>query len=334
MSIEKKNLFQAKEGEAISVTLRLSNGSAQEQFTVELMNIGAGIRRIERVSADGSTELLTLSYADPSAYLTNGSLAGLTIGPNAGRIPAENGLAANEGENQLHGGPHHLAARLWQLESLREGGEGPCASFVTEQADGLDGWPGNRRYRVTYTLSSPGILTIRYEATTDRPSYINMTNHTYWRMEGLSALFIRADSVCVNDESFLPVRISDAASFFTSLSPSLRPLSAHPAYGREIPFELPLNNGFILAKEGTSLQPAACLAYRDKKPVSVYTDAPALVAYTGDYLDGEALLPDKSRSFPRVALALEAQDMPTLLPRKLTTEKEPFSRMIQYHLSC
>ncbi len=339
-------------GEKVSlITMQTELGSGLS-LKVSLISKGAGIRSISLIK-DGKERLLTLSYNDPSEYIKNPSLAGLTIGPNAGRLPAENGLVPNEGRNQVHGGAHNISTHYWSLKKLEQDPQGAChAIFETEQADGIDGWKGNRKYTASYSLSPGGILNISLRAETDSPTYINMTNHAYWLMEGLK-LFVPADEICLNREDFLPIER----------------VSSHPLLKDPIPLCEPLNNGYILKGEITGQKPsnndvglrgeapdsggalkdeasgsditlrgesqalrkAALLSYEEPSVnIELFTDAPALVIYTGDYLDNEAELLNGLVSRPRIAVALEAQDMPSLMERKETTPSSPFSRLIQY----
>ncbi|MCR4656628.1 MAG: hypothetical protein K5770_10425 [Lachnospiraceae bacterium] len=319
MIIRKKELFKTAAGDTVcSVTLC---SDTKRGVLAEFISLGAGIRRLSYIEEGGNENLLTLSYKDFREYGKNSSLAGLTIGPNAGRIPAENGLSANEGRNQLHGGLHNLSSMVWQIEELSENRDFCEAVFCASQPDGLDGWPGNRSYRASYRLKEDGSLTISYFAETDRDTYINMTNHTYWLMNEAS-LKLNAGKICINREDFLPVDIGDIPQVIPGYKP-----------GDDIPLSAPLNNGFILNRTGEKEknEPDAVLKlFNGKFNVDMYTDAPAIVVYTGDYLDDKTELLDNTVSSPHSALALEAQDMPTVLPKVLTKPGSPFRRTIRF----
>ncbi len=310
--------------------------------------MGAGIRKISAYFPDRAERLLTLSYKEISEYKTNDSLAGRTIGPNSGRLPAKAGiipgktaferirsrvtcfedgsLLSNGDELQLHGGPHNLSGINWKVFEIVEERDYCEAVFTTAQENGLDGWSGQRNYRVSYRLTSAGEITISFYADTDRPAYFNLTNHTYWLMEGLS-LSVSGEKFCMNDEGFLPVKITAP------------PYKKNRESGfLEIPCCEILNNGFILSDEKQKVRewnksPVACLAYPDLC-VRLFTDAPALVVYTGDYLDSDAILSDGSVSSPRTAVALEAQEMPSLQNTEPTLPGHPFRRMIRFDFSA
>jgi len=326
----------------ISVTAAAENG-----LQAEFLSLGACIRKVSLRLNNEEEKVLTLSYKGIDQYFKCDSCAGMTIGPNAGRIPAINGLIANEGVNQIHGGSHNLTTHNWELMSIEETPTACTIKFFTAQTDGIDGWPGNRRYQVLYTLDDTGWLSITYRAETDCKTYFNMTNHTYWNLTGESShgfdqiLNVPSDLVCMNDENFLPVATQSCDSFFTSLQ---RPR----LHKDHIPLGPSLNHSFFLRTASASrgftqtahmhetarMHQAASL--RDPATgitLKMMTDAPALVVYGGDYLSkGIPLLGDQV-SMPYCAVALEAQEMPALTGFKFTTPEKPFIRRIRFHIS-
>ena len=141
-------------------------------LTVSVLALGGALQKIAISDENGQERPLALGFPYPEPYESLVCYAGATLAPNAGRIRGgrlclpgvEYALVPNDGPNQLHGG----------------------ASLVLRaaQPDGLDGWPGNRAYQARYTLSDDNRLTIEYEARTDRPTYFNLSNHTYWNLSG------------------------------------------------------------------------------------------------------------------------------------------------------
>lgn len=319
----------------ISITVIAENG-----LTAEFLSLGACIRKIALQQDSGEEKVLTLSYADINQYDHCNSCAGMSIGPNAGRVPAVNGLTANEGPNQIHGGSHNLTTHNWELKSVKQDVEACTVTFSTSQTDGTDGWPGNRSYQVLYTLEETGWLTITYRAETDRRTYINMTNHTYWNLTGEASqafrqiLTVPSDLVCVNDENFLPSSSQSCNDFFRALQ---RPRM----HKDHIPLGPSLNHGFFLrtaalrnSTQTERIHPAASLC----DPLTgitlkMTTDAPALVVYGGDYLENKIPLLGGQFSMPYCAVALEAQEMPTVGSCSDTTPEKPFVRRIRFHIS-
>ena len=261
--------------------------TARSGITAEFMSLGACIRKVALLSPEGRERVLTLSYAGYSSYPGCGSYAGMTVGPNAGRIPASDGLTANDGPNQLHGGFHNLSMLNWKLVN------------ITDDFD---------RCSVTYTVS-------------DKRTYINMTNHTYWLLDSSEScisskrLRIHADRICINDSGFLPV--------------SIIPLT-HPYGDDTVSLDSNWNNGFILRGPVHTLRPAAePYDAETRTGICISTTSPAATLYTGDYLKrGEKLL--GGSSFPHCAAAIEPQEIPSVMERTYTSPEHPFYRHIRF----
>ena len=295
--------------------------TARSGITAEFMSLGACIRKVALLSPEGRERVLTLSYAGYSSYPGCGSYAGMTVGPNAGRIPASDGLTANDGPNQLHGGFHNLSMLNWKLVNITDTFDRCSVTYTVSQPDGTDGWPGNRIYRVTYTLTEPGTIDIELSAVSDKRTYINMTNHTYWLLDSSEScisskrLRIHADRICINDSGFLPV--------------SIIPLT-HPYGDDTVSLDSNWNNGFILRGPVHTLRPAAELYDTETRTgICISTTSPAVTLYTGDYLKrGEKLL--GGSSFPHCAAAIEPQEIPSVMERTYTSPEHPFYRHIRF----
>ncbi|MBR4706785.1 MAG: hypothetical protein IKP29_01885 [Pseudobutyrivibrio sp.] len=298
--------------------------SKDEYIEIEVMSLGAGIRRISYVNtALGVVKLLTLSYDDIAESCHNDSLAGLTIGPNAGRLKAKEditfvdgddtltiNLPANEdGYKQIHGGEHNLAKRNWEFDGVTEIDGGIEVRFSTKQEDGLDGWPGNRKYEIRYRICDNGRFEISLSGITDKTTYINMTNHTYWLRDGLN-LKINAYKMVENQGDFLPIGMTEVVSMY-------------------IDSNAVLNNAFLINED-----PAAKLTYSDiPLTITMSTDAPAVVVYTGDYLDNTSVLYNKKTCSPGCAIALEPQEFYPCTDTKLTCKDKNFKRIIALHFT-
>lgn len=158
---------------------------------VELSTFGAAIQNIALRHESGWRSIV-LSYKDEEALCASGSYAGRTLAPNAGRIRGgaldicgrKHSLAPNDGQNQLHGGKHNLSFTDWDVEKLEEAPDYVKLCFTAMQPDGLDGFPGNRRYYVSYVIEDTNWIRIVYRAESDQPTYVNLSNHTYWNLAG------------------------------------------------------------------------------------------------------------------------------------------------------
>ncbi len=338
-------------------------------MVVSITALGAAIQKIAITDKNGNLKPITLGFENIEQYERCNCYAGATLGPNAGRI--RNGrlpvnqhvrqLTLNERSSQLHGGINNLSACLWQVESFSCGLESASILLSASQPHGLDGYPGNRVYYTRYTLEDTNWLTIEYRAETDVPTYINMSNHTYWNLTGdfsrpalEQELQIFANSVCMNDQDHLPVDIVPVADTVFDFR-RIRPIksAAHSlssaVYLEQLEIGRGYNNAYILNKNHafrtlrsvnhTMPLKKACIL-RDPETgltLKMLTDAPALVLYSGGFLTDSLPLYNGAFTSPSCAIALEAQDVPdvmNILPARyrLTTPDRPFHRTIRYHI--
>lgn len=158
---------------------------------IELSTLGAAIQNIA-LHFEDEWRSVVLSYPNEKDLRDSGSYAGRTLAPNAGRIRGgalkiggqNRSLAPNDGQNQLHGGKHNLSFTDWDVEELEEAPDYVKIGFTATQPDGLDGFPGNRRYHVRYLIEDTNWIRIEYRAESDQPTYVNLSNHTYWNLAG------------------------------------------------------------------------------------------------------------------------------------------------------
>lgn len=158
---------------------------------IELSTLGAAIQNIALCFED-EWRSVVLSYPNEKDLRDSGSYAGRTLAPNAGRIRGgaleiggqNRSLAPNDGQNQLHGGKHNLSFTDWTVEEMEEAPDYVKITFIATQPDGLDGFPGNRCYHVTYMIEDTNWIRIEYRAETDQTTYVNLSNHTYWNLAG------------------------------------------------------------------------------------------------------------------------------------------------------
>ena len=157
-----------------------------EFLKVEFLNLGAIIKKIELKDKNGDIKNVVLGYEDVEKYRKNPAYLGAIIGRTAGRI--KNGdlrladeiykLDINNGENILHGGKNSISHRFWNVESIENG---LCFSIKSPHLD--NGYPANVKIKVSYILNNNELL-IKYFATADNLTYLNLTNHSYFNLSG------------------------------------------------------------------------------------------------------------------------------------------------------
>ncbi len=185
--IESREFGTTREGEVVKLfTLRNRHGAVARVTTY-----GAMLTELHTPDSQGRLVDIVLGFDDLESYLKGHPFFGNTTGRYANRIAGARftldgrtyTLAANNGTNHIHGGLRALDKQNWAGEAL-ETPQGPAVRFRHRSPDGAEGYPGNLDITVTYTLTDNQELRIDYEATTDKPTVINLTNHSYFNLKG------------------------------------------------------------------------------------------------------------------------------------------------------
>lgn len=299
-----------------------------ELVTVEVSALGAGIRTIRLRTAHGDTRNIAMSFRNPELYADNSLYAGATLAPAAGRIKngalvldgVHHSLTRNENNiTHLHGGTHNLSFSLFEVIHA----DSVSVLFRHALADGVDGYPGNRTFQTEYRLQA-GSLTILQRMESDLPSYANLSNHTYYNLngfyaqeslpEGLSGLcqFFQTDAqqVLINDKNHIPMQqISTAKTPFDFTAPATFADKLH-AYKNSPQLHAAKGYNHYFLTTGLTESPACILQSFDRQiEMRLYTSAPAFVLYTGGFIDNSyELLAEQQRSlrsYPGCGVALE-----------------------------
>ena len=224
-------------------------------------------------------------------------------------------LPANDGPNTLHGGPQGFDKKVWKAEP-GSSADGQTLTLTYVSKDGEMGFPGTLTAKVVYTLTGKNELKIDYTATTDKPTVVNLTNHTYWNLAGEGDI-LGHDAMIAADR-FTPV---DATLIPTG---ELKPVKGTPfdftaatAIGarinqddEQLKFGKGYDHNWVLNRTGEGLSKAA--EVHDPKTgrvMEVWTTEPGLQFYTGNFLDGT--LTGKGRTIGlRNAFCMETQHYP------------------------
>ncbi|MFD6497995.1 aldose epimerase family protein, partial [Streptomyces sp. NPDC060188] len=173
----------------------LSDGTPVHRFTLEragvrvrVLTYGGIVQSAEVPDRDGRALDVTLGFSDLAGYVEHPEpYLGALVGRYANRIggacfPLDGAtyhLAPNNGPNSLHGGEGGFDKRVWDAEPLEHG-----VRLSRVSPHGEEGFPGRVEVSAAYTLDERGALRIAYEAVTDAPTVLNLTNHTYWNLSG------------------------------------------------------------------------------------------------------------------------------------------------------
>ncbi|MFD7920480.1 aldose epimerase family protein [Streptomyces sp. NPDC059740] len=173
----------------------LSDGTSVERWTLRaggvratVLTYGGIVQSVDAPDREGVVAPVALGFGDLASYVDHGeSYFGALVGRYANRIAEarftldgrEHRLPANDAPHCLHGGPRGFASQVWRAEEVAGGVE-----LSRTSPDGEEGFPGNLEVRVRYTLTADGRLRFSYEAVTDAPTVVNLTNHSYVNLEG------------------------------------------------------------------------------------------------------------------------------------------------------
>ena len=225
-------------------------------------------------------------------------------------------LATNNGPNSLHGGNDGFSDKVWDATQADD----RTLELTYLSKDGEEGYPGNLQVKVTYTLSDDDALHIAYEATTDKTTVLNLTNHAYFNLNGQGSgsienhlLMIDANNYTPVDETLIPLGLVDpvAGTPFdfretTAIGARINADNLQLQYGKGYDHNFVLN-----AYDHTKLELAA-RAIGDQSGImlEVFTQEPGVQLYTGNHLKGDHMLKGGARDNFRTAFCLETQHFP------------------------
>ena len=282
---------------------------------IEILNLGACIKKIELKDKNNIPRNIVLGYDNLEEYIENPAYLGAIIGRTAGRIKdgilnidgKEYNLSINNSTNTLHGGKNSISHRFWNIEKLNN------KIICTIKSPNLEnGYPGNIDIKIEYILSE-NELEIKYYADTDRKTYLNLTNHSYFNLSGDYTNTIYEDILLINSDYFLGINENSIPTNLISLDNSIFNFRAPKKIkdffsgddeqkdlannGIDHPYILNNKNAVIIKNENTGIK------------ISVETDNPAVVIYTANYLNEIGF---KKHS----AICFETQEAPNLFQDK------------------
>jgi aldose 1-epimerase len=322
LQVRQETFGKTADGKSVDLyTLTNSNG-----LEVRAMTYGGIIVSMRVPDRKGKLADIVLGHDDFDGYLVNPPYFGAIVGRYANRIA--NGtftldgvkytLPKNDGQNTLHGGLIGFNKVIWEAKEFKnEKGVGVAFNYLSK--DGEEGFPGNLKVKVSYTLTNENQLIIDYEATTDKATPLNLTQHTYFNLAGEGNGDILAHEVMLNADRFTP---ADKTLIPTG---EIRPVKGTPldfttptAIGARINDnyeQLVIGHGydhnFVIKRKDNSLT----LAARAREPNSgrvleVFTTEPAVQLYSGNFLDGTLVGKQGHAYKKREGFCLETQHFP------------------------
>ena len=273
---------------------------AEDGLRVQLIDYGAAVHRVSTPDRRGRYADIALGLSTLDEYRSSSPYFGAIVGRYANRIA--NGrftldghtyqIPVNDGDNALHGGTVGFDKHVWDAE-IRRGPGRVGVRFRLVSPDGDMGFPGNLSTTVDYTLTAGGELTIDYHATTDKPTVVNLSNHTYWNLGGEGSgtvydhlLWIDADAYTAVDGEAIPLgTLPDVTGTpFDFRTPTA--IGARIRSGdRQLTNVRGYDHNWVL--NGSGRRPVASVYDpASGRHLGVVTDQPGMQFYAGNQLDG------------------------------------------------
>lgn len=305
------------------ITLYLMKNAAGMEVTV--INYGGAITSIKVPDRNHAFGNVALGFDNVGQYQATTSYFGALIGRYGNRIGKGKfqldghvyQLSTNEGPNTLHGGKIGFNKRIWDVKDVSTP-KAPALELHYLSPNGEMGFPGNLDVTVRYTLDAKNGLEIEYTATTDKPTVLNLTNHSYFNLAGAGSgtvlkqhLTIRADHFTPIDDGLIPTGVVQSVEntpfdfrHGNVIGSRINDDNAQLKLGKGYDHNFVLNSPRSLKEWAVKVEDPS-----SGRVMEVYTDQPAVQFYTGNFLDGSAHGVGGVFNF-RSAICLETQHYP------------------------
>ncbi|MFX0555178.1 aldose epimerase family protein [Maribacter sp. CXY002] len=320
-TIERSEYGTTTDGKKVALFTLKNKGGIE----VEIITYGGRITSLKSPDKEGNLKNVVLGFDNLAQYEEDNPYFGALIGRYGNRIAKgkftigdkEYQLAQNNGDNNLHGGLKGFDKQVWDAE-ISEGETSVSLILSYTSQDMEEGFPGTLETKVTYTLNDHDSLDVLYEATTDKATVVNLTQHAYFNLSGDFSKPILDHIVEIDADHYLPV---DSGLIPTGELASVEgtpfDFRQPKMVGQDISVEneqLKLGGGFdhcwVLNNQSKGYREVAS-AYEPAsgRYLEVFTDEPGIQFYTGNFLDGT--LPAPTGNYEqRSGLCLETQHYP------------------------
>jgi len=320
IEIEERYYGQTLEGDAVtSYTLTNNQG-----MTMEVINYGGIIVSLTAPDRAGKLQDVVLGFDSLQPYLHGNPFFGALVGRYGNRIAKgkfnldgeEYALIQNNGENHLHGGTKGFDKVIWESQAT-DTPDGPMLQLSYTSAHMEEGYPGELSITVTYVLRNDNALQVDYTATTDRPTIVNLTQHTYFNLNPNSETILDHE-LTLNADHYLPVDVGliPIGSLKKVIGTPFDFLDAHTV-GERINSDHPqlvIGGGYdhcwvLNGPEGDLKTAAVLFDPATGREMTVETTEPGVQFYSANFLNGS--IKGKGKSYQkRAALCLETQHFP------------------------
>ena len=316
LTVQNEPFGQTEAGdEVIQYSLRNRSG-----MKVGLINFGAIITSVEVPDRDGKLANVVLNFPDIAGYQENNPYFGGACGRFANRIAkgkfsldgTEYSLFLNNGTNTLHGGKVGFMKKVWKAAPFQND-DATGVKFTYTSPDGEEGYPGELKSVITYTLTDANELKIEYVATTDKPTVLNLTNHAYWNLAGAGSGLIVDHELTLSCSQFLPVDETgipsgELAAVAGTCMDFLQPEKIGTRITEPVNGAGGYDHCYVVDGTAGELRPAAKIVEPTSgRVMEISTTEPGIQFYTGNFLEGT---PATGNALKHGAFCLETQHFP------------------------
>ncbi len=321
-SVERKAFGTMATGEAVELfTLRNGKG-----VVATITSYGGIVVSLTAPDRAGHVADIVLGFDTLDPYLKAHPYFGALVGRYGNRIAKGEfrldgqvyHLPKNNGENTLHGGNEGFGKKLWSAREIPSQ-DGAALELRYVSRDGEEGFPGTLSTRVTYTLTEAGELRIDYEATTDKPTVVNLTNHSYFNLAGPGGGDILGHVLRIDADRFTPVvegliptgelrSVAGTPFDFRTRTPIGARIGAED---EQLKLAGGYDHNFVLNGEAGKLRLVVHVSEpRSGRVLEVLTTEPGVQLYTGNFLDGSLIGKGGQVYKHRSGFCLETQHFP------------------------
>jgi aldose 1-epimerase len=305
-------------GEADGKKVQVFTLTNKNGVTVDITNYGGIVTSWVTPDKNGNKSSVVIGLSSLEDYQKNPPYFGAIIGRYGNRIGAAKfkldgktyTLAANNDKNHLHGGKKGFDKVVWDATPAADGTPSLTLNYLSK--DGEEGYPGNLKVTVVYTLTDDDALNMEYTAETDKATPVNLTNHSYFNLTGDAGNSILNHSLMIDADNYTPV---DAGLIPTGEIKSVKgtpfDFTTPKAIGARIDSVAGgYDHNYVLNRKDSSLALVAVLADSvSGRKLEVFTTEPGLQFYSGNFLNGSFSSNGKPVQL-RNALCLETQHFP------------------------
>ena len=266
---------------------------------ISVTDYGAALTQVIVPDKEGNLCDVVLGYDEAAEYEAGGLFLGATVGRSANRIGGAsieiNGkiyeLVKNDNDNNLHSGPDFYHNRVWDVKEAEE----DHVTFVLESPDGDQGYPGNLHIEVTYTLTEDNAVKISYYGVSDEDTVINMTNHSYFNMDGHASGDVMEQEVWIDADAFTRAdKESIPTGEIVPVEGTQMDFRTKKKLGRDIyddyealNYGMGYDHNWVLNNDGKFAKVAEMHSDESGITMEVYTDLPGMQLYTGNFIIDE-----------------------------------------------